>query len=573
MLLKNIFVCFFILLVFLTPSTVFSVYSSSQISQIDTYSIAYGDWGVPNPFHHHRGPSYVLTSFIWDTLVWKNEKGMMPLLASSWSSSADGLVWTIIIRKGVKWHDGEPFTAKDVVFTLKYLKEYPYPFGASDVVKYVEEASALNETAVEIRLSKPYLDFIDVIMGEVEIIPEHIWQNITDPLSYTGKGAYVGTGPYRLVEYKKGEYYLLEANDNYFAGKPLVKKLYLKAVGGPMGGEGAALALKSGDVDAASFYGSQVEVARTFENNSNYKVLEGPSYWVLELIFNYEKYPFNFRDFRVAMAYAINRSEIVDKVLHGGGIVASLGITHPDSKWFNPNLPTYSYNPDKAAKILDSLGFIDRDNDGIRESPNGTKLSFTLLCVKSYAREGELIKNQLSKIGIEVVVKPMDSKPMDSLLDKNSFSMAITGHGGISYIWPGIKSTVDWPAHTYKNSTLDDLLSKFYTTANESERREFAYEIQAIIAGDLPLIALYHPKTYCVYTTAKPIDWFWTSMGIAHGIPIWWNKMSLIAIGQGVGGTPVSPAPRPSMEPWMITAIVIIVIVIIAAVIIYTKRK
>ena len=72
----------------------------------------------------------------------------MPLLASSWSSSADGLVWKIIIKKGIKWHDGKAFTAKDVAFTLKYLKMYPYPFGASDVVKYVKDAKALNDPPV-----------------------------------------------------------------------------------------------------------------------------------------------------------------------------------------------------------------------------------------------------------------------------------------------------------------------------------------------------------------------------------------------------------------------------------------
>jgi len=555
-----------IILILLFSASIFPVYS---INQVNTYSIAYGDWGIPTPFHHHRGPSYVLTSFIWDTLVWRNETGIIPLLAYNWTCSTDGLTWIITLRKGVKWHDGVPFTAEDVAFTMEYLKKYPYPFGASDVAKYVKDTIPIDDTTVKIILNTPYPDFIDVIMGEVEIIPKHIWENVTDPLSYVEKKAFIGTGPYKLIEYKKGEYYLLKANDDYFLGKPLVKKLYLNALG--RRGESVALALKSKDVDAASFSGSEVDVVKTFEKNPDFKILEGPSYWVLELIFNCKKYPFSVRDFRIAIAYAIDRVEIVDKVLHGGGIVASLGITHPDSKWYNPNLPSYSYNLNKASDILDKLGFIDRNGDGMREFPNGTKLSFTILCAKKFVRVGELIKSQLSKVGLEVTVKPMDWKPMDDLLDKGLFSAAITGHGGISHLWPGIKSTVDWPAHTYENPTLDDLLKKFYTTLDEDSRRRYAYEIQDIIAGDLPVIALYHPKTYCIYRVDKPVNWFWTKTGIAHGIPIWWNKLALVAMKE----IPSAPgASKPIGYPIeLIAAVIGIIVVIIAGIVIYIRRK
>jgi len=534
--------------------------------QIDKYSIAYGDWGVPTPFHHRRGPSYVLTSFIWDTLIWKDDKGFVPWLADNWTSSKDGLTWLIHLRSGVYWHDGSPLTAKDVAFTFNYLKKYPFPFGAADVSIYLKSAKALNSSTVEIDLKEPYSDFVGVFLGEVLIIPEHIWGNVTDPLKYVDKKAFIGSGPYKLVEYKKGEYYLLEANEKYFMGVPIAKKLYLKAVGGPMGGD-ASLALKSGEVDAASFYGSDVDVVSTFKGSSSYKILEGHSYWVLELIFNCKRYPFNLREFRESIAYAINRSEIVEKVLHGGGEVASLGITHPDSPWYNPNLPRYEYNKSKAELMLDNMGFKDRDGDGIRESPNGTKLSFVVLSVKKYAREAELIKQQLKDIGIYLTIKMMDYKPMDNLLDKGDFSMAITGHGGISYFWPGIKSKVDWPAHTYSNATFQELYDEFYITVDREKRKMLANKMQLIIAQDLPVIALYHPKTYCIYTSSKPVNWFWTPRGIAHGIPIWWNKISLL---RGATGEHVTEEKKPSS---FIPSALVIAVLIIAVVIVYMLSK
>ncbi len=542
--------------------------SGQNENQINTYSIAFGDWGIPTPFHHRRGPSYVLTSFIWDTLIWKDDKGFIPWLASNWTSKSNGLLWIIHLRRGIHWHDGLPLTAEDVAFTFNYLKKYPFPFGASAVATYLKSARALDNLTVEIALKEPYSSFLDEFMGEVQIIPKHVWSNVTNPLKYVDKKAFIGSGPYKLVEYKKGEYYLLEANEGYFMGTPIVKRLYLKAIGGPMGGD-ASVALKSGEVDAASFYGSEVEVVSTFRGDRSYRILEGPSYWVLELIFNCKRYPFTLKRFRESIAYAINRSEIVEKVLHGGGVVASLGITHPDSPWYNPDLPRYNYNRSKAELMMDSMGFKDRDGDGIRETPNGTKLSFIMLSVKRYSREAELIRQQLKEVGIDIVIKVMDTKPMDNLLDKGDFYMAITGHGGIIDLWPGIKSTVDWPAHTYSNTTFQKLYKEFYITTDKEKKKVLADKLQLIIAQDLPLIALYHPKTDCVYTTSKPINWFWTKRGIAHGIPIWWNKIALLKRAEY---TPSGSAVKTTLgQNELLISLVLLVIVIL--ILVYLMRK
>ncbi|RLG81252.1 MAG: ABC transporter substrate-binding protein [Thermoprotei archaeon] len=525
----------------------------ATVANVSTYSIAYGDWGVPTPFHHHRGPSYVLTSFIWDTLIWKDHEGYVPLLAESWEVEDGGLKWVFKLREGVKWHDGHPFTADDVKFTFEYLKSHPYPWGSDEIIEYVDRVEVLNNYTIAVYLKKPYADFLDHLIVQLEIIPRHVWENITDPLRYTEPEAFVGTGPFKFKDYKKGAYYVLEANSEYFLGEPVVDKLMLKCVSNP------AIALQTGDVDAASFYGKEVDVVRELINITGLEVVEGPSYWVLKLIFNTRKYPLSDENVRRALAYAVNREEIVEKVLHGGGVPASLGIIYPGSKWYNPNLPVLSYNVSEAKGLLDRLGFIDRDGDGVREAPNGTKLSFELLCVKRYDREAELVKVQLGEIGVALSVKVVDWKVADSLLDKGEFDIAISGHGGILRPW----TPVDWPAHTYVNEHLDDLLESFYSTLNESERLKYVYEFQQIIAEDLPVLTLYHPKTYVVYNSQKPVEWFWTWNGIGGGVPMWWNKLALIKVAAPT--PPITPAAGGYGPPTMIYVGVAIAAVVAAA--------
>ena len=550
------------MLSFITILQVSSIVSSTTLANKSTYSIAYGDWGIPTPFHHHRGPSYVLTSFIWDTLVWKDQKGYVPLLAKSWKVEDNGLKWVFKLREGVKWHDGYSFTADDVRFTFEYLKKYPYPWGSSEIIDYVDRVEVIDDYTIAVYLKKLYADFLDHLIVQLEIIPRHIWENITDPLKYTEPKAFVGTGPFRLKDYKKGAYYVLEANDKYFLGKPVVDKLMLKSVNNP------AIALRTGDVDAASFFGKGIDVVKTLTNITDLEVVEGPSYWVLKLIFNTRKYPLSDKNVRRALAYAINREEIVEKVLHGGGIPASLGIIHPDSKWYNPNLPILSYNVSEAKRILDSLGFIDRDGDGIRETPNGTKLSFELLCVKRYEREAELVKVQLSRIGIDLLVKVVEWKVADSLLDKGEFDIAISGHGGILRPW----TPVDWPAHTYVNEHLDSLLKLFYSTLNESERLKYGYRIQRIIAEDLPVLTLYHPKTYVVYNSKKPVRWFWTWNGIGGGVPMWWNKLALI---KAIAQAPTKPTGEEYKPLTMIYIGIAVAVIVVAvgALLIYLRLR
>ena len=516
-----------------------------------------GDWGYPSPFGFYpRGPGYIRMSFGFDTLTWKDQNGtVIPWLADSWEMSDDGKTWTFHLHEGVKWHDGEPFTAKDVQFTFDYIKKHKTSFKWFQTLGYIDHVDIVDDHTVVIHLTEPFAPFLVDIAGNVPIIPEHIWKDVSDPVKFVGDKAVIGTGPFKLLKYNKEQgYYEWEANDEYFKGKPLVDKLISLSVNDP------ALALTTGDIDETSFWGRRAKAVSAFENKSDFGTRWGPSYWVLKVIFNCERYPTNLTAFRKAIAYGINRTELVELVVHGYGIPANTGLIHPDvTEWYNPDLPDYEHNVTKAIEILNALNFTDTDGDGIMEYPEGGDLEFNLITLDKFSREAELIKSQLAAVGIKINVKVMDMSTVDGILKEGNFFMVISGHGGIAN--PNILEKPDWPGSTCKNETYTALFKEQRETMDYKARKELVFKLQESIAENLPVYTLYHPKMCCVYRPEKLDTWFFTKGGVGIGIPIEMNKLvfigeeevkpapSLAPAASASPGTTSAPTPIPTPTP------------------------
>jgi peptide/nickel transport system substrate-binding protein len=483
------------------------------------------DWGYPSPFGFYpRGPGYVRMSMIFDTLTWKDENGIIPCLADGWNVSDDGMTWTFCLNKDAKWHDSEPFTASDVKFTFDYMKEQEGAFTWFDAIGYIENVEIINDHKVVIELNKPMASFIVDIAGNVPILPEHVWKDVSDPATFQGDAAVMGTGPFKLVKYDKAqEYYQYEANYDYYNGKLLVDQFISMPV------SNTALALTAGEIDEASFWGSEIDAVTGFEG-TDFSTIIGPSFWVLQIIFNCEKYPTNSKEFRQAVAYGIDRNEIIEQVLHGGGEAANTGIMHPDSVWYNPDCPDYEYDPDQANESLDSLGFTEKI-DGIRQYPNDAEqsgdLEFTLYVEGTYTREAEIIQEQLEKIGIRIIIQTNPWSTIDSYLREANFEMAINGHGGIAN--PQNMNIPDWPASTYHNDEYTSLFKEQEITMDFDVRKGLVDDIQDIVAEDLPVYTLYHPYMWVVYDPDVLDTWFYTRDGISTGIPLEYNKLIFLA--------------------------------------------
>lgn len=473
--------------------------------QVDVIRLAGGDWGYPNPFAHYpRGPGSRKMRLIFDTLVTSDaEENILPSLASDWQVSGDGLVYTFKLRPGVKWHDGQPLTAEDVAFSYKYQKQYP-PVRAADL-SAVRKVEAVDGQTVRIELGQPEPHFL-ANLASFTIIPKHIWEKVTDPYNFVAPEAAVGSGPYRLTDYSKEHgTYRYEANENFWGSKPRVKVLEFVPVSEEI------LAFEQGKVDRTKI---TPDLLPRFENNPEYRVMRYETSWAYRLYFNMKRRPeLADKTFRQALAYAINRQELVEKLERGAAVPGNPGVLHPNNKLYNPQVPQYPYSPQKAKDLLDSVGYKDINGDGVRENSREEKLSFLLLADERSARLAELIKQQLALIGVEVNVKVVDQKTRDARFKEGNFELCINGSGAgedLKEVTSKSKARATTTTATvigYHNPEVDRLYSAQEKETDPKKRRQLMAELQRIVAEDLPKITLYYKNSLMVHRPSVYDGW------------------------------------------------------------------
>jgi len=487
-----------------------------------------GDWGLPTPFTFYpRGPGYIHLSFIYDTLIWKDEKEVIPWLAERWESSPDGLQWTFYLRSGVKWQDGKPLTARDVCFTFDYLRAHPVEWFDLQGISTVQ---AVDDETLVFRLKQPYAPFLSRVAGNVPIIPEHLWKDVADPRAISNLGGLVGSGPYRLTRYDKAQgAYAYEANPHFFLGAPHIKSIFFVPVGDPVA------ALERGLVDEASIPASLLE---RFHNRPDFSVLSGPSYWVLTLRFNFDQHPFSQPAVRQALARAIDCEALIRQAVPGGlqgAKPGSPGFLPPDSTWFDAKLQgLYPYNPAKAKSLLQTAGVEDRDGDQVCEGADGARMQFTLLTTPQYLREAEALQLMLQKVGLVLQPKAMDVKSLDALVREGRFDLALTGHGGLGadpamIMGFGAAANRSQSFGTPSLPAYRTLAEKLLASSCRSERLELCRSMQRLYAEQLPTLPLYYPIWFSAHRSQALGGWFYTAQGgVGIGIPLPYNKLIFI---------------------------------------------
>lgn len=488
-----------------------------------------GDWGFPSPFlHYQRGPGYNRMSLLFDTLVWKDAKGFVPALAEKWEISADGLTYRFLLRKNVKWHDGQPFTAADVAFTFRYLKEQGYTWSS---VAMIDRVETVGEHEVKILLRKPYAPFLDNVAGTAPMLPQHIWRDVKDPRRFLQPAALIGTGPYRLADYSREQgSYRYTATPEYYGGKPKYREIrFVK-----MSPETSVAALRQKQVD---FIQAPPDMADRLKQEG-FAVAVGKLDWVAKLLINHRKPPFDNADIRRALALAIDRSALVQITLRGHGKPGNPGLLAPDSPWYNPE-PQLSFEPAKTAELLRGLGYV---RNGAFWEKDGAPLTVELLVAPGgigvpgspQERQGEFIKSQLEQAGLRVVIRALDAKAIDSRVAEWNFDLALSGHGGIGgdpqVLARMITGDNFLSARWKTNKELIRVLAEQTAAIDPDERRQLVFEAQRLYASDLPALPLYYPTWYYAYNDrVRP---FFTFQGVANGIPQPFNKLQFIEGGK-----------------------------------------
>lgn len=481
--------------------------------EVYTMGDATGDWGYPSPYAHYvRGPGIVRMTFIFDTLVWKNDTGRVPALAESWVMEGDD-VFLFNLREGVTWHDGEPFDADDVIFTIEYNKEHPYPLVDNRIINRAEKVS---DRAVRIYLSEPYAPFLDQVAGTLPILPEHIYKDVSDPTNFIGDGALIGTGPYTLADYDQVQgTYQYRAYEGYYLGSPRVKEIRYVKVSAAI----AAASLMQGDVNAADIQPGMIDQLSGFE------LLEMPEHAsVYKLTINHQKEPMSDKRFRQALAYAIDRDELVEIVVQGYGLAGSPGFIPPDNDWYNPEMEgLYPHDPARAEELLDDMGY---EGETVELIINGGDTRA--------GRIGELIKEDLEAVGISVDLRAMDSKSIDSKVLSWDFDLTVNSHGGLIGD-PNILAllTTSWEhfnsARYQDNDELTDILEAQVREMDEDERGELIDRAQVLHAEEVPTLALFYPDSFVAHDGV--VDLYFTWNGITLGTPTaLGNKLAFVGV-------------------------------------------
>ncbi len=472
--------------------------------------VAWGDSGYPTPFRmSSSGPGGpVLISMLYDTLTWKDERGMIPWLAERWTVGDDGQTYTFTLVDAARWHDGQPLTAADVAFSFAAYAKTPFPWMSTDVV---ERAEATGPREVAIRLKRPYAAFLEDIAGVVPIVPRHVWEKVADPKTYGGPDASVGSGPFRLAEYRPTEgAYRMTANPDYFRGRVVVKELQQLNV--------------PADTRVQLHRQGQLELSNTadatatdlFQGDPRLAVHESDPLSIVRLAVNTQRAPLDRKEVRQAIMYAIDRAALAAAVTKGPPIVGNAGVVPPTSPWLNPSVRQYPYDPARARELL-----------------GGSTYTIELLSSTGY-REPELMQPMLEAVGIKLAIKPVDNATRVALLREGNFQLAELQHIGVGgdpdYLrrWYAGEEANDFAQGSiFKHAEFERLAAQSATLTDPANRRDVLGRMQAILAEELPTLVLYHRPFYWIYDRNRfaPVK---TSGGLLNGIPFPNNKLAFV---------------------------------------------
>lgn len=458
--------------------------------------------GFPTPYAAIRGPGRLVSTYLFDTLAFPDATGEpKPWLAKSWTSSPDGKTWTFTLHDNVRFSDGKPLTSDDVVFSFDY--DLKGPGAATGVVQgldYINSVTAPDPTTVVITLNTVRPSFLNDIAGAfgIAIMPKHIWSKVTDPARFQDPAALIGSGPYTLQKYDLStNSFNFVANDGFFLGKPKVKQLQILPVADPL------LALQRGDVDAASGGNGLVPQAQYDALSKKYKVLTAPGEFLLALFFNPDKgFPYNEKAFRQGVVYGLDRKDMIDRLLGGRGVPGSAGALGPGNTYLDKNLPDYAFDKAKASALLDSIGLKDKNKDGLRDKPDGSRFTIVLSTSASDVKQSQLVKEYLKGIGLDVRIDAVDQQTSDARGASGDYAMAVQHFGGLSADPSGLISTFGSKSksksftrvHGYRNPAFDKVARMQAVELDPAKRKALIDQMQVILAEDVPRIPLYVPE-------------------------------------------------------------------------------
>jgi peptide/nickel transport system substrate-binding protein len=376
---------------------------------------------------------YTIHDWTYDVLwEWTEFDVYRPGLAESYEVSDDGLTWTFHLREGVTFHDGTPFDAEAAAWTLNWIKEHEIPTMVS-YLTHMEEAVAVDSSTLEMHMDAPVANMTTELLIYVWMMPPHIWQDMTDDqIMEDGDPMSIGTGPLKVVEFVPDETLELEAVPGYWGGDLHIDRLVYQQYANM---DAAVQALIAGEIDVI---GSDVPptAVDVLEEHDNITVVETPSHSIDELIINSHEdgtQPEWLSDptVRLAIAYAIDKQQIVNAVWLGHAEPGVGLIPTAMGEWHNDEIEDIPYDPEEGSRLLEEAGYVDSDGDGTRETPDGEPMDLRLYAEESAkaTRTLEIISNGLKQIGINAPPTVMDADSLIAVYPAFDFDLIYWGWG------------------------------------------------------------------------------------------------------------------------------------------------
>ncbi|NYI03778.1 ABC transporter substrate-binding protein [Allostreptomyces psammosilenae] len=439
-----------------------------------------------------------------------------PWLATEWTTAEDGLSVTFTLRSGVRWSDGEPFTAEDVAFTFPLQKELLGGY------EYLESVEATDERTVTFTLNRPFSPAL-FELGKQVIIPRHVWEDVADPAKDTNPEP-VGTGPYTEVANFQSQSFELMPNPNYWQPeKQRIAGIRMLAFAG---NTGANLAATNGEVDWAPQFIPNIQESYVAHDPEHRHYWFPPTGAMINWHMNTTKAPFDDPAVRKALSQAIDRETIVEVGMNGYTEPADCtGLSGGYELWRDQSLVDScdwtTFDAEAAGKALDEAGY-PMGPDGTRTMPNGEPFAFDISVGSSssdWLSVANIISQNLAEIGVTANVDSPDWPAVSADYENGTFDTGIvwSGNGPTPYefyrdsmgterVKPvGERALENY--HRYGTEEADRLLAQFAATSDEAEQRAVVNDLQALFAEHAPVVPLFPGPEWGAYTDVRFTGW------------------------------------------------------------------